>query len=393
MEQPGFVRFFDRISIGRESASLGEMHSKLAGEGVRVWNGFPVTADAFHFMLEHADALGPLWAALHSLDPRDVGAFARRGKRRREIIYGAGLPVDLATAIITGYRKLQSEYADDVSLAERSSATAEDLPTASLGVPQETSLNIRGDESLGARRPHGGASDVLDRHRVRLPRRHVHHARVRAGGERRPGFPRPRRVLHAQDYLLRLPPRSDAAHLGQHGIEDGLHRGRGWTDNRQHPDAQRPRAVLPRHCRRARTRGCGKLHRTSLRPGDGHQVGQGWQQCHAPHRPSAARDHRSAAPGDDGVKEVVWPACRVAKATALTPGLCGQAPCGYPEVAEFPVEIEVESMSLNADRIIAMTRLVLELEARLGRPPRAAHGMDRPPAAPHKSPLSGASIR
>jgi len=74
--------------------------------------------------------------------------LARKGKRAREIVYGAGLPDDLATEILDGYRRLQQEYGEDVSLAVRSSATAEDLPTASFAGQQDTYLNITGAESL-----------------------------------------------------------------------------------------------------------------------------------------------------------------------------------------------------------------------------------------------------
>ena len=68
--------------------------------------------------------------------------------RAREIVYGAGLPKDLADEIIAAYRKLQEEYGNEVSLAVRSSATAEDLPTASFAGQQDTYLNVHGDENL-----------------------------------------------------------------------------------------------------------------------------------------------------------------------------------------------------------------------------------------------------
>ena len=75
-------------------------------------------------------------------------ALARSGKQAREIVYGAGLPEALADEILAGYRRLQDEYGEEVSLAVRSSATAEDLPTASFAGQQETYLNVRGDQSL-----------------------------------------------------------------------------------------------------------------------------------------------------------------------------------------------------------------------------------------------------
>ncbi|MDI3315326.1 MAG: phosphoenolpyruvate synthase [Mycobacterium sp.] len=149
-----YVRFFEEFGIedvrlvGGKNASLGEMYSKLSGEGVLVPNGFAVTADAYRRMLDAAGAWSPLRAALDGLDPSDVADLARRGKQAREIVYGAGLPDDVAAEVLEGYRRLQRQYGPDVSLAVRSSATAEDLPTASFAGQQETYLNIRGEQSL-----------------------------------------------------------------------------------------------------------------------------------------------------------------------------------------------------------------------------------------------------
>jgi pyruvate, water dikinase len=149
-----YIRFFEEIGIddvpivGGKNASLGEMFQKLSGQGVRVPHGFATTADAYQHMLERAGAWDALHAELDDLDPDDVTALARKGKRAREIVYGAGLPDDLAAEISAAYRMLQEEYGEEVSLAVRSSATAEDLPTASFAGQQETYLNIRGRESL-----------------------------------------------------------------------------------------------------------------------------------------------------------------------------------------------------------------------------------------------------
>jgi pyruvate,water dikinase len=149
-----YIRFFDELGIddvplvGGKNASLGEMYRKLSAEGVRIPNGFAITARAYDYMLDAAGAWDTLHEALDALDPDDVTDLARRGKRAREIVYGAGLPDDLAAEIIRAYRQLQDEYGEDVSLAVRSSATAEDLPTASFAGQQDSYLNIRGDESL-----------------------------------------------------------------------------------------------------------------------------------------------------------------------------------------------------------------------------------------------------
>ncbi len=154
MERARYLRFFEEIGIddvplvGGKNASLGEMYRKLSAEGVRVPNGFAVTADGYRLMLEEAGAWGPLHAVLDELRPNDVADLARRAKAAREIVYGAGIPERLAAEIRAAYARLRKEYGEEVSLAVRSSATAEDLPTASFAGQQETFLNVRGEESL-----------------------------------------------------------------------------------------------------------------------------------------------------------------------------------------------------------------------------------------------------
>jgi len=154
MSTSGYVRFFEDFGIddvplvGGKNASLGEMIQKLAGQGVRVPHGFAITAAAYRYMLDEAGAWDRLHAELDDIDPADVAALARKAKRAREIVYGAGLPDDLAAQILGAYRSLQQEYGEEVSLAVRSSATAEDLPTASFAGQQDSYLNIKGDESL-----------------------------------------------------------------------------------------------------------------------------------------------------------------------------------------------------------------------------------------------------
>jgi pyruvate,water dikinase len=154
MSQFSYVRFFEEIGIGDVSvvggknASLGEMFRKLSAEGVLVPNGFAITADAYRHVLDEAGAWDELHSVIDALDPNDVSDLACRGKSAREIVYNAGLPEDLKVEIISSYRKLQDEYGEEVSLAVRSSATAEDLPNASFAGQQETYLNIHGDENL-----------------------------------------------------------------------------------------------------------------------------------------------------------------------------------------------------------------------------------------------------
>ncbi len=154
MSTSGYIRFFEEIGIedvplvGGKNASLGEMFQKLSSQNVRIPHGFAITAAGYRHMLDKAGAWDRLHAELDDIDPADVAALARKAKHAREIVYGAGLPDDLAAQILDAYRSLQKEYGEDVSLAVRSSATAEDLPTASFAGQQDSYLNIKGDESL-----------------------------------------------------------------------------------------------------------------------------------------------------------------------------------------------------------------------------------------------------
>ncbi len=149
-----YIRWFNELSIedvplvGGKNASLGEMYRELTPQGVLVPNGFAINAQAYKHVLDAAKAWGPLHEALDGLDPDDVEDLARRGARARRIVYEAGLPDDLKAEILDAYRKLRTEYGEGLSLAVRSSATAEDLPTASFAGQQETYLNIEGEEAL-----------------------------------------------------------------------------------------------------------------------------------------------------------------------------------------------------------------------------------------------------
>ena len=151
---PTYTRRFAELgigdvpSVGGKTAGLGEMYRSLSGQGVRVPDGFAITADAYRHVIRSAGALGALHEALDGLDPTDLDDLARRAARARAVVYDAGLPDDLTSEIVAGYRHLQEEYGEQVGLAVRSSGTAEDLPTASFAGQQETFLNIRGEQDL-----------------------------------------------------------------------------------------------------------------------------------------------------------------------------------------------------------------------------------------------------
>ncbi len=149
-----YIRFFNEIGIddiplvGGKNASLGEMYQKLATQGVKVPNGFAITAEAYRYILESGDAWEQLRQTLSGLQPHDVESLARCGRRAREIVYSAGIPADLEDEICRSYRQLVGEYGTGLSLAVRSSATAEDLPTASFAGQQDTYLNVNGEAEL-----------------------------------------------------------------------------------------------------------------------------------------------------------------------------------------------------------------------------------------------------
>jgi pyruvate,water dikinase len=138
----------DVPSVGGKNASLGEMVRELATEGVRVPNGFAITAEAYRHVLDQADAWPRLHAALAGLDVGDVDDLARRARLAREIVYAAPLPADLVSEIRAAHARLLAEYGEQATFAVRSSATAEDLPTASFAGQHETFLNISGEAKL-----------------------------------------------------------------------------------------------------------------------------------------------------------------------------------------------------------------------------------------------------
>ncbi len=91
------------------------MYSELTPMGIKVPNGFAVTAEAYRDILEQADAWAPLHEALDGLETEDIGCLASRAARAREIVYRAPLPVSLQQEILTAYRRLQEEYGSDLA--------------------------------------------------------------------------------------------------------------------------------------------------------------------------------------------------------------------------------------------------------------------------------------
>jgi len=134
--------------VGGKNASLGEMYRGLGSEGIKVPNGFATTAEGFRLYIEHNNLHQRIAEALEQLDTRDVDALRITGAKIRQWIMHGQMPAELAGEIREAYKELEAEYGDNTDVAVRSSATAEDLPTASFAGQQETYLNIRGTTNL-----------------------------------------------------------------------------------------------------------------------------------------------------------------------------------------------------------------------------------------------------
>lgn len=140
------VGVHDVEKVGGKNASLGEMISNLAGAGVSVPGGFATTADAYREFLEQSGLNNRIHDLLDTLDVDDVNALAKAGSQIRQWIMEAEFPAQLDADIRTAFADLAQ--GNDIAVAVRSSATAEDLPDASFAGQQETFLNIRGVDNV-----------------------------------------------------------------------------------------------------------------------------------------------------------------------------------------------------------------------------------------------------
>ena len=138
----------DLASVGGKNASLGEMYCHLSGNGIKVPNGFAITADAYFYLLRKANIEDGIRELLSGLDTTDIMDLQRRGAGIRQLILDSHFPRPLREAIVNNYRKLEEEYGRSVDVAVRSSGTAEDLADASFAGQQDTFLNIRGTRQL-----------------------------------------------------------------------------------------------------------------------------------------------------------------------------------------------------------------------------------------------------
>ncbi len=150
---PKYVRWFDELSlddvsaVGGKNASLGELSRELGALGIRVPAGFAVTAAAYRRVLDDASLGPPLAELMAGVDKNDTAALAARAAEARRLVEQAGIPDDVWSEIAGAYDRLCAAEGT-AAVAVRSSATAEDLPSASFAGQQESFLNISGHEAL-----------------------------------------------------------------------------------------------------------------------------------------------------------------------------------------------------------------------------------------------------
>ena len=151
---PRFIRWFADISIddipivGGKNASLGEMFNELISQGVKVPDGFAVTAEGYRHFMGSTGLDERIRQILTGLNTADMDNLQQRGSEVRHAILATPMPHDLEQEMLDAYAKLSGAQTLPLDVAVRSSATAEDLPDASFAGQQETYLNVQGNASL-----------------------------------------------------------------------------------------------------------------------------------------------------------------------------------------------------------------------------------------------------
>jgi pyruvate, water dikinase len=144
---------FDKVNlshlqeVGGKNASLGEMINKLHPMGIEVPDGFAVTVNGYRDFLSANKLTETLSQLLHTIDHKSLQNLPKVALQCRTLVANAHMPEDLKSDIVNAYKKL-SGSTSNISVAVRSSATAEDLPTASFAGQHDSFLNIRGEDSL-----------------------------------------------------------------------------------------------------------------------------------------------------------------------------------------------------------------------------------------------------
>lgn len=310
--------------VGGKNASLGEMINHLGDMGIAVPGGFATTADAFRAFLSHADLTQRIASALDTLDVDDVSELACTGENMREWIATSDLPGGLHDATVSAYTEMQAEAGGSVSVAVRSSATAEDLPEASFAGQQETYLNVSSLENLLQ------WVDVAE-------------------GERE-------RFCLTDFDLLELA--RQAVTIEKHyGRPMDIEWGKDGVDGRLYILQARPETV--------QSRGSQTIERFVLKGSgevvvEGRSVGQRIASGKARiiNDLTLGLDHDSRLVAssfderDPAVKALLYQAIQSCKKVEKYVGICGQRPSDHPDLAKWLLEQGISGVSLNSDTVV-----------------------------------------
>ena len=149
-----FIKQFKELSndqvalVGGKNASLGEMFNRLTPKGINIPDGFATTAEAYWLFLDENNIREKLTLLMNKIDQHNFSNLREIGAEARALVLNAVIPHLLADEIKLGYRHLNANYGTEMEVAVRSSATAEDLPTASFAGQHDSFLNIKGEEVL-----------------------------------------------------------------------------------------------------------------------------------------------------------------------------------------------------------------------------------------------------
>lgn len=150
-----YILFFEQIGIdaigkvGGKNASLGEMYNQLNPIGISIPNGFAVTAEGYRLFRKMNNLEKPLTDLLFSLDTELYSNLSTIGEKARNLILSAAIPDEIRDEIYAAYKSLSEQSnSNTLDVAVRSSATSEDLPTASFAGQMQSFLNINGATQL-----------------------------------------------------------------------------------------------------------------------------------------------------------------------------------------------------------------------------------------------------
>ena len=149
-----YIKQFSELSndkvalVGGKNASLGEMFNQLSPKGIKIPDGFATTAEAYWLFLDENNIRIKLTDLMNKIDLKEFSNLKEIGAEARALVLNAIIPEQIASEIKLSYKNLYAAHKTEIEVAVRSSATAEDLPTASFAGQHDSFLNIKGDEVL-----------------------------------------------------------------------------------------------------------------------------------------------------------------------------------------------------------------------------------------------------